>query len=165
MIEIKLTQNKVTIVDGEDFEYLNQFKWYAARNGCTWYARMHASRINGKRKLIHMHRVIMNTPKHLPIDHISGDGLDNRKKNLRLCTHQENHFNIRNAHKNNKLGIKGITWYKTRKKFRAQIMINKKAIHLGYFNVMGDADSAYRKAEEKYFREFARKGDHYVAHV
>ena len=157
MKEIKLTQNKVALVDDENFEYLNQFKWYTARNGRTWYARRHASRINGKQKLIQMHRIIINAPKHLQVDHVNGDGLDNRKENLRLCTHQENHFNIKNTHKNNKLRTKGITWHKTIKKFRAQIMINKKAIHLGYFNVMGDADSAYRIAEEKYFGKFARK--------
>lgn len=157
MKEIKLTQDKVALVDDEDFEYINSFKWYAVQNGRTWYARRHAPRINGKQKLIHMHRIIMNAPEYLQVDHINSDGLYNRKKNLRLCTHQKNHFNIRNIHKNNKLRIKGITLNKTRKKFRAQIMINKKAIHLGYFNVMGDADSAYRIAEEKYFGEFARK--------
>ena len=57
--------------------------------------------------------------------------------------------------KNNKLGIKGVHWDRNAKKFRAQIHVNKKQIHLGCFNVLGDADSAYRKAEEKYFGEFA----------
>ena len=108
-----------------------------------------------------MHREIMNTPTHLQIDHINGNTLDNRKENLRICTNQQNGFNKKNPLKNNKLGIKGVCWHKKIKKFMASIKINDKSIHLGYFNVLGDADSAYRIAELKYFGEFARQFDKY----
>lgn len=156
MKEILLTQDKVTIVDGEDFEKLNQFKWCAFFNGKNWYGQR-GIWINGKQKTILMHREIMNVPKGIQIDHRNWNGLDNRKENLRLCTNQQNQFNVKQSHKNNKLGIKGICWSKRDKRFRATITVNNKTIHLGYFNVLGDADSAYRKAEEKYFGEFARK--------
>lgn len=157
MKEIKLTQNRVAIVDDDDFERLNQYKWHAYMNRNTFYAIRQISKINGEKATISMHREIMNTPKDIQIDHKFGNGLDNRKDNLRLCTQQENRFNQKNPNKNNKLGIKGIRWYKRTMKFQAKIQVYGKTIHLGYFNVSGDADSAYRKAEEKYFGKFARK--------
>ena len=98
----------------------------------------------------------MNTPKGSQIDHINGNGLDNRKENLRFTTNQQNGFNRKNPNKNNKLGVKGVRCVKNRKKFKAQIRLNGKSIHLGCFNILGDADSVYRIAEEKYFGEFAR---------
>lgn len=156
MKEIPLTQNKVALVDDEDFERLNQFKWYAWRHRKTWYSRR-TDCSNGKKAIL-MHREIMNAPKGIQVDHRNGDGLFNCKENLRSATHAQNMHNRIYPHKNNKLGIKGVCWHKANKKFRAQIRVNGKKIHLGLFNVMGDADSAYRKAEEKYFGEFTRKG-------
>jgi len=61
------------------------------------------------------------------------------------------------ANKNNKLGIKGVCWHKGARKFQSQIIYYGEKIYLGCFNVLGDADSAYRISEEKYFGEFARK--------
>ena len=151
MKEIQLTQGKVALVDDEDFERLNQFKWSVYKNHKTWYA----SRKNKQQKIL-MHREIMNAPKHIQVDHRNGDGLFNCKKNLRLCTHQQNQFNQKHAQKNNKLGIKGVRWRKDRKKFEAQIRFNGKAIYLGRFAVLADADQAYRVAELKHFKEFAR---------
>lgn len=159
MKTILLTQNKIALVDDEDYERLNQFKWYAKREGNTLYAVRGSKRLDGKgkQKLIRMHRVIMNASKGNQVDHRFGNGLDNRKENLRMCTNQQNAHNRKQPQKNNKLGIKGVCWDEKLKKFKAGIKFNGKSIHLGYFNVLGDADSAYRIAEEKYFGEFARK--------
>ena len=154
MKEITLTQGKVSLVDEEDFEKLNQFKWCATSGRIAYATR--AVRINEKHSIVYMHREILNSKKGVQVDHINGNGLDNRKENLRPCTHAQNMCNRTNAHKNNKLGIKGVSWDKNMKKFRAQLWIGNKRIHLGFYNVMGDADSAYRIAEEKYFGEFAR---------
>lgn len=157
MKEIQLTQGKVVLVDDENYERLNQVKWCALLSRGKYYA-VRGIYKKGKIKRIYMHREIINVPCGIYTDHINGDTLDNRKENLRLCTHQQNCFNRKNPHKDNRLGIKGVWWNKQNKKFRAQIQLNDKSIHLGYFNVIGDADSAYRKAEEKYFGEFTRKG-------
>ena len=156
MKEILLTQNKVTFVDDEDFERLNQFKWCAMKGRDTFYAVRHSPKVNGKSRMIVMHRDILNASNGIQVDHRSGDGLFNCKENLRLATHAQNQHNKKQPQKNNKLGIKGVIWHKRARKFRAQIKANNKIIHLGYFSVLGDADSAYRKAEEKYFGEFAR---------
>lgn len=158
MKEINLTKGKVALVDDEDFEGLNQFKWHASWNGYNWYVERNSSALDGKKKIFRMHRQILNAQKGVPVDHRNGNGLDNQKHNLRLCTNQQNSFNQRKARKNNKLGIKGVRWREDIKKFNARIKINGKEIHLGSFNVMGDADSAYRIAEEKYFGEFSRLG-------
>ena len=155
MKEIKLIHGKVALVDDEDFERLSLFKWCADRKRSTYYAIRNILYLDNKQTTISMHREILNAPPAMQVDHINGNGLDNQRNNLRLCTHQQNCFN-KNAQKNNKLGIKGVRRRADLKKFQAQIQINGKAIHLGYFNVLGDADSAYRKAEERYFGEFAK---------
>ena len=82
---IKLTQGQYAIVDPEDFKYLNLFKWFANRSRDTFYARR-VIYINGKIKVIHMHRLVMNYDGELFIDHINHKGLDNRKANLRIAT-------------------------------------------------------------------------------
>lgn len=102
-----------------------------------------------------MHRVILNTPTHIGVDHINGNPLDNRKVNLRLATRQQNQFNRRHQ-KNNKLGVKGVCWCRRAKKYRSTIKLNRKVIHLGYFPSLEEADKAYRDAEVKYFGSFAR---------
>ena len=155
MKEIKLTQGKMTLVDDEDFERVNQFKWFAHWNGYNWYASRNIKH-NTKRTTISLHREILKIQKKEMIDHRNGNSLDNRKSNLRFATRNQNMHNRKNPQKNNKLGIKGVSWLKKAGKFHAQIKVANKNIHLGLFNVLGDADSAYRKAEEKYFGEFAR---------
>lgn len=156
MKEIKLTQGKCAIVDDEDYEILNAFRWYAWCYAGLWYAKRNFW-VNGKCKTVYMHRKILNAQQGIEIDHRNGNGLDNRKENLRLCTHRQNMCNKKQPRKGNKLGIKGVYWNKECKKFRAKIQSNGKTIHLGLFNVLDDADIAYRRAELKYFGEFTRE--------
>ena len=158
MKEINLTRGYVALVDDEDFEKLNKFKWFADK--CSYGSKFRASRsvyLDDKRKnTIRMHREILNYFGKMYVDHINGNTLDNRKKNLRVCTHQENRFNQINPSKNNKLKVKGVWFDKEKEKFRADIRINGNKIFLGYFDRAEDADLAYRQAEKKYFGEFAR---------
>ena len=85
---IALTQGKYAIVDTADYEWLNQWKWCAARSGNLWYAyRKHHG------KTVRMHQLIMNPPKGRVVDHINGNGLDNRRANLRICTRRQNAWN------------------------------------------------------------------------
>jgi AP2 domain-containing protein/HNH endonuclease len=105
-----------------------------------------------------LHRLIMNAPADKEVDHINGDTLDNRRCNLRICSHKEN---LRNQKlpKNSKSGYKGVTWYKRIKKWRSHIRLNKKQIHLGYFDDIKLAANAYNEAAIKYFGEFAKLND------
>jgi tRNA U34 5-carboxymethylaminomethyl modifying enzyme MnmG/GidA len=88
---IKLTQGQFAIVDEEDYYYLNEFKWYFYRRRNQVYAKTCVT-INKKRVHLLMHRLIMDASKKC-VDHINGNGLDNRKSNLRLCERHENALN------------------------------------------------------------------------
>ncbi len=150
MKEIKLTQGKAAIVDDEDFEFLNQWKWsynkgYASR-GITLQC--------GKYGRIMMHRVINKTPEGLDTDHANGNRLDNRKSNLRTATRGENCTN-RPIQKNNTSGFKGVSWHKYQKRWVAYVIKNKKTIHIGYFSSKEDAALAHNKKSLEIFGEFA----------
>ena len=156
MREIRLTQGKVALVDDIDFEYLDQWKWYAHKGHNTFYALRRAPCPNRGRIL--MHRVIlegMDFKDFKETDHIDGDGLNNQRNNLRPATHQQNQAN-RKINKDNKIKQKGVWWSKRAKKWTAQIRINYKRIHLGYFDELIDAVKAYNRAAEKYQKDFAR---------
>jgi hypothetical protein len=137
MKEIQLTQGKVAIVDDEDFEYLNQWKWHAIKSINTYYA-VRCSWINGKDHTRIMHRIIMNNPINKSIDHINHNGLDNRKENLRICTCRENSIN---RLKPNPTGYCGVS--KHGRKFRSRIWINGKICTIGTFLTAELAGNAY----------------------
>lgn len=153
MKAIPLTQGKVALVDDADFAELSKFKWMAVEDTRTFYAARHSP--SKTRKLIYMHRVIMKTPEKLKTDHIDGNGLNNRRKNLRICTDAENARN-RQKPNNNTSGLKCVSFYKKSKKWQAYIGVNKKQIHLGYFKTKEDALIARISACEKYHGEFKR---------
>jgi len=149
MKEIKLTQGKVALVDDEDYEYLNQWNWYASKRSNGSFI---AIRTVNKKKVL-MHRVIMNTPENLIVDHIDHNSLNNQKSNLRNCTHSQNAQNMKLYCE----GIfhKGISWDKVNEKWKAYIRVNGKLIHLGRFKDEENAARAYNTAATKYFGEFA----------
>lgn len=89
MREIKLTQGKFALVDDEDYEKVNRHKWYYHKEG---YARRNSSRHDGKQKVLFMHNLIIDVPEGLYPDHRNGNGLDNRKENLRISTNAQNQW-------------------------------------------------------------------------
>lgn len=148
---INLTKNKRTVIDDEDYEYLNQFKWHFSSR----YAMRKIWLKDEKRyKSIPMHRLILNNPKNLDIDHIDGDGLNNQKSNLRACTHAQNLIN-RPKQKNNTSGFKGVYWNKWVNKWFASIMVNQKSINLGFCSSKEEAAKIYNDAAIKYFGNYA----------
>mgnify|MGYP001569182729 CR=1 FL=1 len=152
MKQIELTQNKYTLVDDEDFAYLNQWKWHFNKSRKNDVGR--AARIVN-RKMIYMSRLIMNPPKNKQIDHIDGNSLNNQKENLRVCSNAENLRN-RSKQRNNFSGFKGVSWDKSRNNWRVAIQINKKDMFLGRFKTKEKAALTYNKAAKKYFKMFAR---------
>lgn len=150
--KIPLTQGYVAIVDDEDYDKAMQYKWSVhKKNKTTKYAIGNLKR-NGRWRTRLLHRFILgDIPDGKEVDHINGNGLDNRKNNLRIVTHQQNAFN---RGKN----TKGVCWHKQIRKWQAQIKINQKQIYLGIFENLQDAIKARETAVCKYFGEFdARK--------
>jgi hypothetical protein len=152
--EIPLTQGQVAIVDDCDYEYLSQFKWFAHRNKFTWYAQRNSSRANGRQTVIHMHRVILDAPPDLKVDHKDADGLNNIRTNLRLATYSQNNQNKR-VSLSNTSGYKGVSWRKKTEKWVAQINSDGRRLHLGYFESAEEAAAKYDAVARELYGEFA----------
>ena len=131
------SHGKFTKVDDEDFEFLSQWRWTAKKGKHAWYA--HRSQNN---KTLYLHRLLAQAPKGMDVDHRDGDGLNNQKSNLRVCTRSENALNRKELNKSNTSGISGVRWHKATKKWLAQITYGGKKIYLGLFNFKEDAAMA-----------------------
>ena len=155
MKEIQLTQGKVALVDNEDYEYLNQWKWHVIKGHNTFYAIRNFRIHKCKRSKIYMHRLIMNPNKGMVIDHIDRCGLNNQKKNLRICTKSQNSMNSC-LRLNSTTKYKGVYYDKILNKFRARIYINKITKNIGSYIDPKDAARAYNEAAIKHFGKFAQ---------
>ena len=157
MRKIKLTQGQVALVDDEDYQRINQFKWFAQycpTTGCYVAARS-IRKPNGKRTVQYMHRVIINVPKDLWTDHENHNSLDNRKRNLRSCTMQQNARNRKPQNRPKTSKYKGVSLCKPSSKWRASINTDKRDKHIGLFNTEIEAAKIYDREAKKYFGEFA----------
>jgi hypothetical protein len=154
---VVVIKGKPVIVDKE-FEYLikeNGWRIQKAQSNKLYVIRNRKEK--GKTKSEMLHRIICETPVGMDTDHINGNGLDNRKENLRICTAAQNLQN-KSIYKNNKSGFKGVCFeYRSGKmKWVAAIRINNKRIFIGRFDSITDAAIAYNKKAKELFGEFAR---------
>lgn len=161
MKTIPLSRGLEAIIDDEDFERVGQYKWSAlmpanpGKSGKTPYAHRYR-KINGEWEHISLHRFIMNAIKGVQVDHVDGNGLDNRKSNLRLCTHVQNSMNRKGWSKH---GLKGVSLVKgctPPREWMASIRVNTKLVYIGLYASKIDAAIAYNIAALKYFGEFSR---------
>jgi hypothetical protein len=153
MKKILLTQGQFALVDDEDFEWLNQWKWCAAkRPSGTFYAKRRQWHTNSGYENIVMHRLIIDAGIGQDTDHRNGNGLDNRRCNLRAATSSQNNMN---RHK-----IRGVSKYKgvtqNRNKWRACLVNHRKKVYLGVFETEIEAAKAYDAKAKELFGEFAR---------
>jgi hypothetical protein len=153
MKKIPLTQGQFALVDDEDFEYLNQFKWYAQKDYDTFYANRKI-RVEQGQKTAVMHRVILDVTDHnIKVDHIDHNGLNNQKINLRLASSSQNSMN-RKSTKNTSSKYKGVT-YRRLNKWEASIYLSKKYKYIGMFSTEIEAAKAYDEMAKLHFGEFA----------
>ena len=140
-------------VSDEDFDKLSKFKWYGAGSKKKYACRQFQK--NRMKHYVYMHREVMDAPEDMVVDHINGDPLDNRRENLRICTHAENSFNTKKP-SHNTSGYKGVHFYKNRNKYTARIAFRGKDYNLGYFETAKEAHAAYCAASKVYHGEYSR---------
>lgn len=155
MKQIQLSDDFFVLVDDEDYERISSWSWYLlkVKNSNNHYAVRHTPRPN--RRHIYMHREILNAPDGVEVDHVDGNGLNNTRKNLRLCTRSQNMMN-RRASSSNISGFKGVSWDKSRNNYLSKIKVKGKTINLGRFVDPIDAATAYDRAAVKYFGSYAK---------
>jgi len=158
--EIALTKGQITIVDFEDYKWFVQFKWRALWNRPTqsFYAVRSSPRLGGKGHTILMHREILGLKfgDRNEADHRDpSQTLDNRKNNLRVCTHSQNQMNSKKK-PNNTSGFKGVSFESRTKKWRVMIGFNGRKLWIGRYATVQEAHAHYVAAAVRYFGEFAR---------
>lgn len=144
---LPLKGGRIAIVDADDYERFGQFN-YGVNN------RGYVSRCLPSGKRVLLHREVVNAPRNMAVDHINGDTLDNRKHNLRVCTHTQNSWN-HGLSKANTSGVSGVYYFKAGATWRAQISVNRVRIYLGKFKSKGAAIRAREAAVSKYHGEYA----------
>lgn len=150
---IPLTKGCAAIVDIADYDFLMQWKWHAYTKPKTKSAyAVRTTKKSGKKETIWMHRLINSTPSGLFTVHINGNGLDNRRVNLRTATHQENMVNCARW-KSGSSKYRGVSWHVSNKRWVAQITVNYKNIYIGAFATELEAKEAYDT-----FRKEIRRG-------
>lgn len=159
MKTIPLTKGKLALVDDEDFERISQYKWHIV-NVYAGY-REWAKDKEGKwftKKYHKMHRLILDAPEHLQVDHINGNALDNRKSNLRLVTNQQNCWNKTELPRNTS-GFRGVSRHRANR-WRAYIAYGGKQVSLGTYKDKEEAITARKNGERKYYGEYSPLAAH-----
>lgn len=155
MREVELRNGGVALVDDEDYEEISKGKWWANGKGGHLYAQR-SKKVPGTQRVrtLMMHREIMKAPDGMDVDHINGNGLDNRRENLRVVAHWQN---LHNAGKpsSNTTGYKGVAYFPPTDRWAAHIGIRGKQRCLGYFATKEGAARAYDAAARRMVGECA----------
>lgn len=150
-INVPLVNGGWTIIDADDFSKISRLVWFQHNGYALYYIRDE----NGSRTQGRLHRLILSSPKGVLVDHINGNPLDNRKRNLRLCNDTGNARNA-NKRKDNTSGFKGVTFHKDTGKWQASIRANGNPKYLGLFDTKEEAAKIYDAACLEYHGEFAK---------
>ena len=153
-VYIPLTKGYFTLIDADDYEWVSYYNWYTmtkSKNGI--YA---GRKINKGQHTIYLAREIMDCPNDLVVDHINGDALDNRKQNLRICTHRQNMINRRKINISQNIPYRGVTKCRVSGRYITVIAPNRKRIQIGRYDSIEDAARAYDNAAKEVYGQFAK---------
>ncbi len=151
---IPLTKGYEAVIDAADVPLVEGFNWCASVRYGIVYAVRHDN-TDPNRNFIRLHRLIAGDQKGLEVDHIDGDGRNNRRENLRLATRAQNGRN-RRVSKRNTSGFKSVYWCRRAKKWRASIGLSGKTLYLGSFDTPEAAHAAYCEDSARLHGEFGR---------
>lgn len=149
MSAVRLCDGAVIQVSPEDVALAESRRWRLDRQGYV----VAGTRRGAKPRL---HRVILQAPAGLQVDHVNGDRLDNRRENLRLATNRQNCSNRLPNRRPGTSRFKGVCWNRKAGKWQASIRVNYRRFHLGVYSDERDAALAYDRAAREHFGEFAR---------
>lgn len=149
-VEVPLSQGMVALVDPGDAEMVSQYRWFARDRFGTWYAQRNTRRPDGVRTTDTMHRLLTGWDR---TDHINGNGLDNRRSNLRPSSASTNAWNSRSRGGTSR--YKGVSWYPKTRRWVARIRVHGSKQYLGYFLDESEAARAYDAAARHHFGQFA----------
>ncbi len=151
---IPLTRGLVAVVDDVDFELFGGLRWYATSPASGPYAARAEMRDGEKVGTIFLHRLILAPPPGKIVDHVDGDTLNDRRSNLRACSHGENMRNSGSRCGSSR--FKGVSFDAARGRWQAHIHADGRSRALGRFDEEEAAARAYDQAAHKHFGEFAR---------
>lgn len=164
-VEFPVGRGQVALVDEEDWEHVKVYDWYCFRVRHVWYVATDRIK-DGRAKRTYLHQFIMNAPPKSEVDHINNNGLDNRRQNLRIVSHQQNLANQKLSEANTS-GYKGVTLDRRTKKdgtpltpaWMAQTKYNGKRIYLGKFSSPEAAARAYDRKMLELHGEHAKTNE------
>lgn len=158
MRTIKTTKGQSYKICDCHYDMTKGWKWTAFTGGRDKrYYMVRRELIDGRQKTILLHRWVMGMPEGMIVDHINGNGLDNRCKNLRVCTQSQNNANQKGAKHNSKSGHKGVYWHKAAQKWCAEVVFDYKKHYLGVYKNKLDAVEAYNKKAKELYGDFFRE--------
>ncbi len=149
---IRLKGGGIALVDDQDAPQILNYRWYLHSVGPNRYARGY-KKGNRKGGLLYMHRLVLAAAPDQEVDHINGDGLDNRRANLRICSRSQNNMNrlLKSPGKTSR--FKGV--YRSGSRWAAELTLNHKRYRLGRFASETEAALAYAEKAAELFGEFA----------
>lgn len=142
------------LFDADVIHQIQETKWYRTYKDPAKLRQTYIIDQNGHK----IHEYLFEHHDGLEIDHINGNTLDNRSRNLRVCTHQQNQCN-QPLQKNNSSGVTGVSYYRPRRKYRARIKVCQHDIHLGYYDTFLEAVQARNFGMKCLFGEYGRYND------
>jgi len=150
-VKVTSTNGFTFIIDKDDVPLVKTKKWHVVTNQIGLQTVIASDKT-------YLHHMLIGNHKGMEVDHIDGNRMNNRRDNLRVCTHQQNQCN-QSLQRNNTSGVAGVSYHSARKKFIARIKASQHGIHLGYYLTLLEATQARNEAMRLMFGEYARMND------